>query len=227
MTQTTTQSPPKWLGIAIAIVALALLLSLAALAVLSFVSDRTATDSALWEPEPGLETTRVPDFRLIDQDGNPVDHAALDGRITILDFIFTHCPLYCPAMSARMMYLNNYLEGTGVQFLSISIDPENDTPERLREFAARYEADHDRWTFLTGEPAEIARIGDEMGFAIRANEEDRIPTADGGTMANLIHPTSLLLVGPDRRVLGRYGYQFDEEIDALAERAAKLANALD
>jgi len=126
-----------------------------------------------------------------------------------------------------MMDLNRQLEGTGVRFLSISIDPERDTPEVLREFASRFEADHTRWAFLTGEPEVVHGIGEEMGFAIQANEDDKIPTRDGGLMANLIHPTSLLLVGPDRQVLGRYSYQFDEEMEALAERARRLANDLD
>ncbi|RMD60715.1 MAG: SCO family protein, partial [Planctomycetota bacterium] len=63
---------------------------------------RSATPGPL-DPDPGLEGLRIPDFQLVDQDGNEVDAAALlDGKVTIVDFIFTNCPFICPPMTRNM-----------------------------------------------------------------------------------------------------------------------------
>ncbi len=180
---------------------------------------------------PSERTTdlKIPEFEGVNQDGQPVSHELFDGRISIVDFIFTNCPLACPMMSDRMMVTARDLKGTDVQFVSISMDPERDTPERLREYGAMYEADFSRWTFITGEKEELRSIAaDGLKFAVEDNPDDMIPLPDGTTMPNIIHGTWFALIGPDRQVLDLF--QSSSEPDLLrlvewAKRADKAVNS--
>lgn len=179
------------------------------------------------QPDPSVAGLRIPEFALTDQSGQPRTHEMLDGRVTILDFIFTNCPFACPMMTGAMVELSAGLEGTPVRQLSISVDPERDTPEKLRQYAANNDADPDRWTFLTGDAAEVERIvRDGLQFAIGPDESRPVVLPDGSTMSNIIHPTRLILVGPDRRVLGMYDPNRDEDMRALEAKARAAAKAL-
>jgi protein SCO1/2 len=179
------------------------------------------------QPDVGWEDARIPDFALVDQDGQPVDQTILDGEVTILDFIFTNCPLQCPAMTGGLWQLSEELKGTGVRFLSMSIDPERDTPERLSKYAADYSADPDRWKFLTGEKDVVRRIvSDSLRFEVSDNPESRVTLPDGSTMDNIVHPPHYILIGPQRQVLGIYWYQAPTEVQRLRDRARAIDAAL-
>ncbi len=113
---------------------------------------------------------QVPDFSLIDQSGQNRTLADLKGKVWVADFIYTSCPDTCPLQTAQMAKLQKDLsEEKGVRFVSISVDPERDTPEALSEYAKRYEADKERWFFLTGEKESIYRLAGE-GFHLTAME---------------------------------------------------------
>jgi cytochrome oxidase Cu insertion factor (SCO1/SenC/PrrC family) len=160
----------------------------------------------------------VPDFNLIDRQGNPITHAELDGRYTVLDFFFTSCPLWCPGMSTAMAQVQRETAGTKARLMSISIDGQNDTPAIINRYANDYGADPARWKFATGDPAVVASIvRDGLKFEIG----DESLTADG--VRNIDHPTRLILVGPDRRVVGLYRYDDPEDIRALIQRVRELA----
>ncbi len=174
-------------------------------------------------PDPNLEPYRVPDFSLVNQYEEPADASIFDGKITVLDFIFTNCPFICPGMNQRMRMLQDDLTGSGVRFLSMTIDPERDTPQRLREYARAVGADPGRWSFLTGEQDASWAIAHALGFDVSPDESTPIELKDGGTMANLNHPSKLILVGPDRQVLGLYSWQHEADMAALEERARLLA----
>ena len=175
------------------------------------------------QPDPLAAGLAVPDFTLVDQEGKSQTQALLDGRVTIIDFIFTHCPFACPGMTMAMSELQQQLAGTPVRFASFSVDPERDTPERLRKFASDHDADPARWTFLTGDRATVDRIvHDSLQFALQEDPDRKIDLPEGGQMSNITHPTKLVLVGPDRRVLGFYDPNRQEDMDKLLVRA-KLA----
>lgn len=203
-----------------------LLLSLVGMGlVISAVPDRPTPRMMLRDDAAiGLS---VPEFELVDQDGRAQTQAIFDGRITIMDFMFTHCPFACPGMTMAMSDMMRRLEDDGVQFVSISVDPERDTPERLAEYAAENDVDTGRWTFLTGQRAMIERIAvDALQFLVQPDERVKIPLPDGSEMPNVIHPTKLILVGPDREVVGFYEYGFSEDMDELARRARAAAAQL-
>ncbi|MEM0914005.1 MAG: SCO family protein [Planctomycetota bacterium] len=132
-------------------------------------SDRRDAVEAL----PVLYT--MPDFELTASDGSTVTGAELRGGRAVVEFIFTECRLFCPVMSIRMGELQAALADdpamSDVRLVSISVDPDNDTPEVLAEYAARYHADPDRWSFLTGtDRASVWRLV-EQGFKLPVTDE--------------------------------------------------------
>jgi protein SCO1/2 len=126
----------------------------------------------------------VPDFTLTDQDGNTVTKNDLRGKIWIADFIFTRCKGPCPLMTARMLEMQRALvKAPEIKLVSVTVDPEYDTPEVLKAYAAGNKADPDRWKFLTGDKAVIEKLVTE-GFMQHLAEENGEP----------VHGTIFLLV---------------------------------
>ncbi|MFM8885901.1 MAG: SCO family protein [Chthoniobacterales bacterium] len=122
----------------------------------------------------------VPDFTLTDQDGNTVTRDDLRGKIWIADFIFTRCKGPCPLMTARMLEMQRALLKTpDVKLVSISVDPEHDTPAVLKAYAEANFAEPGRWKFLTGDKTVIEKVVTE-GFMQHLDEETGDPVH--GTM---------------------------------------------
>ena len=112
----------------------------------------------------------LPDFALIERDRRQVTRPDLLGKVWIANFIYTTCTDTCPLQSARMAALQRDLSRErDVRFLSITVDPRRDTPAVLARYAARYEADRERWWFLTGEKREIYALIQE-GFRLSVED---------------------------------------------------------
>jgi len=108
----------------------------------------------------------LPDFRLTDQDGRVVTAADLRGKVVAIDFIYTRCPLpdVCPRLSANFAVLARRF-GDRVALLSVTVDPDYDTPAVLKDYARRWGADSATWRFLTGDVAGLAaRLGEVYWF---------------------------------------------------------------
>lgn len=193
------------------------------------------------QPDQGLAGLLFPEFTLLDQDARPQTQALLEGHLTIVDFIFTNCPLACPGMTGRMADLQDALAGTGVRFASISLDPANDTPERLRQYASNFGADLSTWSFLTVPPIgqagqgeasveeSLARreavwslVRDGLKFELREDESNIITAHTGAKMPNIIHTVRFILVGPDREILGLYTFSDPEQMAALERRVRAI-----
>ncbi|MCS6925251.1 MAG: SCO family protein [Candidatus Binatia bacterium] len=122
--------------------------------------EEDAQEVSLPEPLP------APDFALTDQDGQPLQLSSLRGKVVVLDFIYTRCPGPCPLLSRKFAHLQKQLRdglADQVMLLSITIDPEHDTPAVLREYARRYQADTRGWKFLTGSTADIINVAYQYG----------------------------------------------------------------
>jgi cytochrome oxidase Cu insertion factor (SCO1/SenC/PrrC family) len=135
---------------------------------------------------PGTSSARlpiygtVPDFGLIDQQGHPVQRGDLDGKVWIANFIFTNCPDECPLMTAEMSQLQSDLADVpDLRLVSITVDPERDTPAVLSHFAERFHADPARWIFLTGDKREIYRLARE-GFRLGIVDPNEPPQPSQG-----------------------------------------------
>ncbi len=111
----------------------------------------------------------VPNAALVDENGKTVNLALLKGEVTVYDFIFTNCRGTCPIMTNNMRALTKKVrKDAPVRFVSISVDPQRDTPAVLHEYAKRVRNDG-RWIFLTGDRGTIVRLSVE-GFKLAAGD---------------------------------------------------------
>lgn len=114
----------------------------------------------------------LPDCELVDQRGQPFRLSDFKGRALAFTFIFTRCPFpdFCPRMNNQLNAVQRELGAasgaTNWHLLSISLDPGYDTPERLAEYAPRYQPDAARWTFATGKSEDILKLGLAVGLVV-------------------------------------------------------------
>jgi protein SCO1/2 len=167
----------------------------------------------------------LPAFTLTDQTGKAFGSRELTGRIWVADFMFTSCQGACPMLSERMAEVGKRARHLGPDFhlVSISVDPERDTPERLAAYAARYGANPIAWSFLTG-PEQAIQATVVEGFKVGAGKERSWDAADGGPgFWEIFHGENLVLVDRQLRIRG-YFPATPEGIDKLMEAVGRVAN---
>jgi protein SCO1/2 len=130
------------------------------------------------EPDPAaVSAIRIPDVTIQDQNGKSLNfyRDLVKGKVVAVNFVFTTCTAICPSLTATFRRLQQELAARKLeaQLISISVDPTVDTPERLRDFAAKFKAEPG-WTFVTGNAADIDRLLQEFGVAV-ANKNDHTP----------------------------------------------------
>lgn len=140
------------------------------------------------DPQP------LPSFALESAFGQSiVTQDDLANQYVVLDFFFTSCPSICPKMSGNMQRIQQELLGLdGVSLVSISIDERRDDIQRLREYAALYEADTSMWSFLRGGKEKVFGLADALKIGV---SESDLPTSGG-----FDHSGTFLVVTPDQKV---------------------------
>ncbi len=157
----------------------------------------------------------VPAFQLVNQNGQSFGSAQLTGKIWIADFIYTTCPGPCPMISSRMSELQKPLEKSDVHLVSFSVDPEKDTPQVLRGYAEKLQADPARWDFLTGPKSTIYKLSHD-GF--------KLAVSDGSDEQGIpVHSTRMVLVDRHGRIRGYYDAT---EADAVTKLVADANHLL-
>jgi protein SCO1 len=142
----------------------------------------------------------ISDFTLTDQTGASFASAPmLKGHVWVADFMFTNCPGPCPRMSSQMHQVQTALAGQDVRLVSMTVDPDRDTPQELAKYAAYYSATPGVWYFLTGPRETLNHLGQDV-FKLNAVD------------ASLDHSTRFTLV--DRKSEIR-GYYLTSEPDAI------------
>ena len=141
----------------------------------------------------------LPPFTFTNQTEQRVDNEALRGKVWIANFMFTSCPTACPALTRTMKTLVEELPDREDLQVSFSVDPETDTPAVL-EYADRFDADSNRWWFLTGDPAVVSATV-VRGFHLHLGE--RVPV-DGGTVYDIMHAVRFVLVDQEGQIRGYY-----------------------
>jgi protein SCO1 len=104
----------------------------------------------------------VSDFMLIDQADAIFNSESLAGHVWIANFMFTNCPGPCPRMSSQMHDVQTALAGEDVRLISMTVDPDRDTPEKLAKYAAFYSATPGVWYFLTGPRETLDHLGNDV-----------------------------------------------------------------
>ncbi len=152
----------------------------------------------------------IDDFQLMDSTGEWMGLQELKGKVWVADFIFTTCGSLCPIMTKNLAEIyKTFKETDGLEFVSISVNPEQDSPEALAEYAKKYEVDTGKWHFLTGPRDTITRLvvkdfklglGDEIVF----------------------HKASFVLVDRQGRIRGYYDGTVEKDMKKLKEDLPRL-----
>ncbi len=172
--------------------------------------------------EPPLDVLgQVPSFSFTDQDGRSFGSANMRGKVNVAAFMFTRCPTICPRITTTMKGLQERArdEGVPIHWLSFSVDPDNDTPVVLKQYAEQYKVDLTHWTFLTGDATKIRETA-EQGFKIAA-EGSAEPNADH---YGISHGSHLVLVDAAGQIRGYYR-TLDDDAHTRLLRDAKRLNA--
>ncbi len=150
------------------------------------------------EPLPDLGA--VPEFALVNQQGQAYGVQQLQGKVWIGNFIFTRCPDICPMFTQHMRSVHDDLsvDGAAVVFVSFSVDPEYDTPDILQAYAKDQGALSQQWHFLTG-PTEAVKEVVVQGLKM-AMDKQPLPDAPD----NVLHGSHFVLVDQNMQLRGYY-----------------------
>jgi protein SCO1 len=170
----------------------------------------------------------IPKFSFINQDGQVVTHRIAEGKVVVSDFFFTHCKSICPVISSQMARLQVLVEKEGLSdkviFLSHSVDPVQDRPDTLKNYAKNLGADLKNWQFLTVDTANFdpSYVFDlaQDGYYLTAFPSD---TAEGG----IFHTDQLALLDKTLRIRGYYDGMSTAGVDKLFNDLKILLNESD
>ena len=154
----------------------------------------------------------VPAFAFADTNGRVIDAQALRGHVWIADLIFTRCTTMCPIITAKMGLLRRSIPSADIRFVSFSIDPEHDTPEVLRTYAARWNADS-RWLLLSPSADQIAGFAKALHVPFERTTDRQEP---------IQHTSQFFLIDRTGRVRGVYGSLDDKAVLRLIADATML-----
>ena len=150
----------------------------------------------------------IPDFSLLNHTGDSIYREDLYDQFFVIDFFFTRCPTICPQMSNSMYDVQEkFDEIDEIKLLSVSIDSEYDRPDVLSRYSRKYDANPDKWFFLTGDKKKIHNLA-SMGFKLSAVQE-----AEG--VEDITHSDRLVLVDKEGIIRGYYHGTDDDEVDKL------------
>lgn len=158
----------------------------------------------------------IPNFKLTNQTGDIVTDTDMHGSVWLADIIFTRCAGPCPIMSQKMADMQNSIPNDWpVKFVTLTTDPKFDTPEVLNRYAKRFNADNNRWHFLTGPMKEISKLAMD-GLKLTALPKAASDQTDPNDL--FIHATIFVLVDSNGRT--RAVFESDDENVSSKIRAA-------
>ncbi len=155
---------------------------------------------------------QVPDFALVERSGRRVTLADLQGKVWLANFIYTECTETCPTQSLRLSHLQGeFAAAPDLRLVSITVDPEHDTPEILARYAERYHADAERWLFLTGPKRAIYALARD-GFKLGVVDQQGF----------IMHSSRLVLVDRQARVRAYHQHDDPESLARLRDNLRAL-----
>ena len=120
-----------------------------------------------------VKFNKVPDFEFTNQEGKTITNKTYEGKVYVVEFFFTTCPTICPIMNQKMLKLQDAFFGNPeFGIASISITPEIDTPELLKEYAKNNRITHKNWHLLTGKSEDVVYALSNKGFKLYAGKGD-------------------------------------------------------
>ena len=152
---------------------------------LGYLEQTTLDMDSLGQVIESIDSIQVPAFQLTNQNQEFMSNEDLIGQNYIVNFFFTSCPTICPTTTLNLIELQTKIKNYGIEdfrILSISVDPEIDTPNRLKEYAESMNIDLSNWDFLTG-PQHVIYDIVESGFSLSVGQDSLVP---GGVFIRLI-----------------------------------------
>ncbi len=146
------------------------------------------------------------ELEFVERSGRRMKLGDLKGRVWIGSFFFASCPGFCAKMNQAVASLQQELASQDVTFVSITVDPERDTPEALQRYANEYKADAERWLFLSGDLRYAEAVGDAFRVVVVARD----------------HSDRLILVDRDLKVQGTYHSLEGADLKRLKRDLKKL-----
>lgn len=166
---------------------------------------------------------QVGDFELVDQQGQSFQSTSLKGHTSVINFVFTSCQGSCPVLTRQMDQIQTQAKrlDPNARYYSISVDPEYDTPERLRVFAEKFHVDYAFWKFLTGDLKEIRRAVVES-FMTALGE--RQVTSKGKDLVEITHGEKFVLVDARAQIRAFMSAKSEKEIEEILKVIKALSN---
>lgn len=157
----------------------------------------------------------IRDFKLSDQTQKEFKFPADSPQITVVNFFFSRCDGFCPAMNKQMKRVaERFGTNTLLQFASISLDPEFDKPEVLAAYAKSLNVNSEKWFFLSGDQTTILNLS-KQDFLLDAMPDPQHP-------GQFIHTSLLILIDPQKRIRGYYDALSKEQADKLIDEIKVL-----
>lgn len=181
--------------------------------------------SACGKDLPVIDSWGDNSYNLVNQNDKPVKFPNdVKGKISVVGYIYTNCPSICPLTTNNMRLIQKKVKEDGInsiEFVTISFDPENDTPAALRDYARIRKLDLSNWFFLTGSKSTIDSLIKEVGvFAVKS---DSTVLENGKKIYNFVHTDRISLVDKDGRI--RKNYQGSQiNVDEIVEDIKSLAD---
>jgi len=164
------------------------------------------SEKPVGKPLPVIDRgTSIDDFVLTERSGKSYSSEQLLGHVWVASFFFASCPTTCLQQNQTVQKLANTYQD--VHFVSITCDPESDTPARLQEYASSFQARPDQWVFLTGELNYIRMIGQDA-FKVLVDKQT--------------HSNRLLLVDKWGKVRGRFDWNDPRQLETLNKKIVEL-----
>lgn len=146
-------------------------------------------------------------FKLTDQDGKEFDSTSLKGKVWIGSFFFANCPGPCFRLNQALAGIDNEFAKQGVELISVTCDPKNDTPEALKKYSERFLANSKSWKFLTGDMTTIMLVGEQV-FKL--------------TVAENIHSEKCVVFDRQMRMRGVFNCLNEDDVVRLRELLTRL-----
>jgi len=162
----------------------------------------------------------IPAFEMINQEGKTITNKDFEGKIYVADFFFTTCGSICPVMTNNLVKVQNeFMNDKNIKILSFTVNPETDSVQILREYAKKYGALNDKWTFCTGAKNKIYKLA-QRGFLLVP------PDVDVNDSSQFIHDERFNLVDAKGRIRGTYSGTDSIEVQQLIEDIKTLLDEL-
>ncbi len=164
-------------------------------------------------PLPDYGHATIPG-QYVNQLGQTVDSTMIENKVAIVDFVFTHCPSICPKMAAQMLRVQEQFgHREDLQIVSFSIDPKNDTVERLRYYTDKIGVDDSLWYFVRADKATI----DETAHSLKVFQEE-----DDSAPGGYNHQSRFILIDQKGDVRGYYNGVDARDVDKMMEDMKQL-----